>query len=202
MTTLKKIIGKKENDNIKRILSDSWNFKSSIKGPTYISPLDVILMPWLKEIDNKTVIQPLKKEGFTKELEYKATITEITYDSIDKGEIQFSLPSKVIRETLGISQQHQGHYLNETSEVMAFYTEAGGPYRDGQYNVFISKNIINELEKKGYHLFWIVRLLREPAPKTSEKYKGKPSSIRDRTWLYTMNESSGEKWLLTEYLHL
>lgn len=171
-------------EDILRSLVDSWDFHAGVSSSTYISPADVIWMPWLKEVYSNKHLEYYDSEGHLREFSYSAANVEVTYDSVTEGGEEYvKVPSGLIREVLGIDHLKGINYEDKEGKVQALHTSVGNVYRDGQDLLLARASVLERLRESGYVLFWIVRLLRKPTVRTWEKYNEKFNVERDKTWI-------------------
>ncbi len=147
----------------------------------YISPMEVCWYDWKKEHDSETL--------YGKNVFYK-NIAKCICEMQGNGEINYEMPSKKIRDIMGIVNGDGYHYYDKNNCEVAYYTEAGECYGDSQHMLLVDENIFcNNVSKLELQPIWIIRVLKEASIKAREKfdfYKDK-----DETYLVWKNN---QRW--------
>ncbi|OMP68695.1 restriction endonuclease [Domibacillus epiphyticus] len=181
---------KSELNKIKKGLEtmDSLDgFYGSIASETYMSPADVIWIPWLQEVYNLNRVDIQDSENGGGFLGIKAGIVSVT-DSTLAGEVSISMPSKDIRQALSITDLLGYKYIDEKNKVKGFYTSTGIPYQDEQKMLFVRREVLDEIIPLGYSIIWGVRLLRKPSARTLEKHRDMALKQIDKYWIVNREE--------------
>lgn len=99
------------------------------------------------------------------------------------GDVYYKLPSRIIREMLGICDGDGYRYYDEEKNLEAIAFEAGEKWHDSQSYLCVDRErLLLQLEHNNYQMFWICRLLREATSKSIEKYPNLHSRS-DKCWL-------------------
>lgn len=162
-------------------------FCGSVASETYISPADVIWIPWLLEVYNLRRVDLQYDENGSEFLEIKAGVISVTDSTLD-GEVNTKMPSKDIRQALSITDLAGYRYIDENNNVKGFCTSAGTPHQNEQKMLFVRKEVLNEIIPLGYSIIWGIRLLRQPSARTLEKHKEMPLKQIDKYWIIDSEE--------------
>lgn len=125
----------------------------------YCNPYDLVWMPWLEERGEKVA----SKEFYSgNNLDLYLTLTKMTQHTVE-GEKFHTIPSKKIRDILGIVDVIENDFRNKDEKTVAFvHNVAGGIYKDRQSLILVDKELlINNLEKEGLTIVWFSTLLKE-----------------------------------------
>ena len=117
------------------------------------------------------------------------------------GEDSYEMPSKIIREILGITEGDGYNYYDYTGKRVAYNTNAGERYGESQYMLLIDgKAFIDKVKEKGFQPVWFVRVLKEPSAKAREKYNFYTSRDetfmvwkRNKQWIYKKIYDASER---------
>jgi hypothetical protein len=131
---------------------------SSPDTDTYSNPTDVVWMKWIEEkYDTQTYYLPTDKE---KKIMHYA-VTSVTKDSVENGEDEIYIPSKIIRDMLGISEMAQHVFLDDYNRIMAINHILSRPNYDKQEMTLVLKGeFLAKLDAEGMEIVWFVNLFR------------------------------------------
>lgn len=155
------LIKEGEFDDLLEVLSDSkgylprediGNFETSPLTHVYANPDDLVWMNWVKE--ESPSMTYLKNEN---EKSLHLTTTQVTSTGVE-GESYSYIPSKRVREMLGIVEIDGIKFLDKEGDVQALSkhlkTNSGG---ESQELLLVDKDeFLNCVRKQGYELIWIV----------------------------------------------
>ncbi len=127
---------------------------------TYSNPSDIVWMDWIEELN--------KLESFDdSEVEHQIlyTLTRITQDTVN-GEKYYQIPSKIVRQLLGIKSFKEPLFQNEEDETVAFIHDVSeGSYEDSQKILLINSNtFFDQINAKDLQVFWWVEVLKKKNP--------------------------------------
>ena len=144
---------KKNCSDIKRwYFNDLDHFESSPKSDTYTSVKDVVWMNWMEEEYSTADIECNEYETFY----LQKTVCKVTENSLDDGERTFKIPSKLLREKIGIVNANEECFYDSNEELKAIYRTTGDTYRDSQEYLIIDKvDFIKFLERNKLKPFWL-----------------------------------------------
>lgn len=127
----------------------------------YISPLEVCWFDWKEEHESEIIYG---KHKFLK------CVTKCTCDIPESGETEYEIPSKKVRELMGIVSGDGHHYYNAKGIEIAKYRDAGEPYGDSQHMLLVNKDVFTEkISEIGLQPVWIIRVLKEISNKARER---------------------------------
>ncbi|MCB2286608.1 ATP-binding protein [Clostridium algidicarnis] len=162
---------------------------------TYMDPVTVNLIDWVEDLSAKHSIE-YKVNGESKYYEVFKTISKVTYKNNNDEELCSFIPSKVIRSLLNISTIDNFNYKDSKNECIMFNSITGNKYGNEQNLLYVKTQNINEvLRKKGYRMFWLVKVLREPSLEARDKYKG---FFYDRYCVWIITDDSFEMYKLCD----
>ncbi len=127
----------------------------------YISPLEVSWFNWKEEHDSEL--------AYGSSILYK-NVAKCTCDIQEKGETEYQLPSKKLRQILGIVSGDGYHYYNDDGIEIASYRDAGERYDDSQHMLLVDKEIfLSKTDELNLQPVWIIRVLKEISNKANER---------------------------------
>lgn len=127
---------------------------SSPDTDTYSNPTDLVWMKWVGEnYDAQAYYLP--PDGEEKHMEY--AVTSVTKNTVGGGEDEIYIPSKVIRDILGISEMAQQLFLDDDGRIMAINQILSRPNYDKQEMTLVPKEeFLTRLEAEGKEIVWFV----------------------------------------------
>jgi hypothetical protein len=177
-----------ENDIINRKdslvydLSNPEELHSSTETQCYITPKEICWMNWKNECYNKIYNLSIDDGDFVHYTIEKA-VEECTANYPEFGDVYYKLPSRIIRELLGICDGDGYKYYNGEKQLEAIRFEAGEKWHDSQSFLCVDREkLFLQLDRLNFKIFWTVRLLRQATSKALEKYP-KLRSRNDKCWL-------------------
>ena len=124
---------------------------------TYSNPSDVVWMKWIGEIEQQEDYY-LPPDGEKKQMLY--TVTSVTKQTVD-GEQEVYIPSKTVRNLMGINEMSNQLFLNEEGNIMAINHILTLPNYDRQEMTLVLKNeFLSRLDACGKEIVWFVDLFR------------------------------------------
>ncbi|MBU2900624.1 hypothetical protein [Maribacter dokdonensis] len=131
---------------------------SSPDTDTYSNPTDVVWMKWIGEnYDTETYYPSTGDEE--KHMQY--SITSVTKRTIEGGEDEIYIPSKAVREILGIIEMSQQLFLDDEGRIMAINHILSRPNYDKQKMTLVpKKEFLAKLAADGKEIVWFVDLYR------------------------------------------
>lgn len=157
-----------ENGVFGQSMAREYEAACAVKCDCYISPVDVVMMPWLQEInyiDEKSTI----KGGQIVHYGMYPTVTKLMHRVIGEGESEYKIPSKIVRQALGITRTSGKIFLDRNGTIVSFVSELGENFDENQDVLFCRGDILDDfLQRENKVIFWIVRLLREADPAMKE----------------------------------
>ncbi|MBN3525068.1 hypothetical protein [Paenibacillus apiarius] len=110
-------------------------------------------------------------------------VEECTANYPEFGDVYYKLPSRIIREMLGICDGDGYKYYNGEKQLKAICFKAGEKWHDSQSYLCVDREkLLLQLDHLNFKIFWTVRLLRQATSKSHEKYP-KLHSRNDKCWL-------------------
>lgn len=163
-------------------LCNPEHLHSSTETQCYITPKEICWMNWKNECYNK-IKEVTIDDGDFVEYSLKMAVEQCTANYPEYGDVYYKLPSRTIRELLGICDGDGYKYYNGEKQLEAFFFEAGEKWYDSQSYLCVDREkLLSQLEHHNFQIFWTVRLLREATSKSLEKYPN--LHIRnDECWL-------------------
>ena len=166
---------------------------SSPDTDTYSNPTDVVWMKWIGENYDSEVYY-LPPDGEEKHMQYAAT--SVTKNTVEGGEDEIYIPSKVVRDMLGISEMSQQLFLDDEGRIMAINHILSRPNYDKQEMTLVpQKEFLAKLEADGKEIIWFVDLYRSKnALNDSIKSENHPMKTRKYIVWYKDGQLSWEKF--------
>ncbi|MEJ5144644.1 ATP-binding protein [Sphingobacterium sp. MYb388] len=113
----------------------------------YISPIDVIWMDWIKEI---------KSSSLDEEIGIRPTTCEVV-TTVDNQETYYLLPSREIRDFLGVKTGNGKVLLANNDEIVGFSSNIGEAYHAQQRMLIVDKSILGaKLKNNCLKMIWSV----------------------------------------------
>lgn len=152
----------KENPDNLHFITHLDGLCSSPQTDTYCNPTDIVWMTWIDEDEKK---QTFYDSNSDTEKELFHALTKIVQNTIE-GENYIMLPSKRVRELVGIYELLGDKLKNQSQRTIAFnYKKSNASYRDNQELVLIDKNILQDsIEKEELEIIWFVELFKQKNP--------------------------------------
>lgn len=166
---------------------------SSPDTDTYSNPTDVVWMKWIGEKnDSETYYLPSDSEE--KLMHY--CVTSVTKNTVANGENETYIPSKIVRNMLGIKEMVQQLFLNDEEQIKAINHSLRLPNYDKQEITLVPKEeFIDKLEDGGKEIVWFVDLYRtKNALNDSIKSDEHPMKSRKYMVWYKNGELQWEKF--------
>ncbi len=166
---------------------------SSPDTDTYSNPTDVVWMKWIGEnYDTQTYYLPSENE---EKVMYYA-VTSVTKNTVENGEDEIYIPSKIVRDMLGITEMAQQLFLNEEGRIMAINQILSRPNYDRQEITLVTKEeFLAKLDEDGKEIVWFVDFYRSKNA-LNESIKGGEHPMKTRKYIvwYENGELHWEKF--------
>lgn len=166
---------------------------SSPNTDIYSNPTDLVWMRWIGEsYDSESYYIP--PNGEEKVMQY--AITNVIKSSVDEGENEIYIPSKVIRDMLGITEMAGQLFLDDQNQVMGINHILSHPNYDKQEITLVPKEkFLAKLDKEGKEIVWFVDLFRSKnALNYAIKSEEHPMKTRKYIVWYEKSELQWEKF--------
>lgn len=145
-------------------VNDPERWCGYLETSCYLSPKEACWFSWKDHYNTEYA------EEFP-DIIVDSTVDCCTYNSPQDQEIQYYLPSPKFRRILGIVDTDGHLYFDNEKNALAEYSCIGERLGDLQEYVLVgSNNILDELQKSGLSLVWIMEELREETSKAKEKH--------------------------------
>jgi len=164
------LVHKKDLNILQRVLKENpdnlhfitYGLCSYPQTDTYCNPTDIVRMPWIDEDEKKQTFYDFNSD--TKKELFHA-LTKIVQNTID-GDNDTMLPSKKVRELVGIYELLGDKLINQSQRTVAFnYKKSDGSFRDNQELILIDKKILQDsIEKEGLEIIWFIELFKQKNP--------------------------------------
>jgi hypothetical protein len=184
-------------DSLVYNLSNPEDLHSSTETQCYITPKEICWMSWKNEYYNKIYNISIDDGDFV-EYTIEKAVEECTANYPEFGDVYYKLPSRIIRELLGICDGDGYKYYNGEKQLEAIWFEAGEKWHDSQSCLCVDReNLLLQLERRNFKIFWTVRLLRQATSKALEKYP-KLHIRNDKCWLVWFEDGELKTQLFSE----
>lgn len=166
---------------------------SSPDTDIYSNPTDVVWMKWIGE-NYASEVYYLPPDGEEKNMQY--TVTSVTKNTVEGGEDEIYIPSKVVRDMLCISEMSQQLFLDDEGRIMAINHILSRPNYDKQeMTLVLKKEFLAKLEADGKEIVWFVNLYRtKNALNDTIKSENHPMKTRKYFVWYKDGQLSWEKF--------
>lgn len=145
-------------------ISNPTDWRGGIQSSCYITPKEVCWFPWKKRYNSSLV------EEFPN-IKIQSAVDYCCYNFQEYGDVYYDIPSAPVRDLLQISNADGYLFYNEEKKVKAEYCITGekwGTYQD--YLIADKEELLNNVEKSGNTLIWIMRESRREDGKSKEKF--------------------------------
>ena len=161
----------------------SYNITTSVRASaSHFTPVDVLWMDWLSEREDIRTLSTAHDRSVSYRI-YPAILQGI-YESAGSKEIYYRLPSKKVRNLLGIAGGDERQHFTKSGLLKGFGSKTGEPWKNPQELVFVRSADLHEaLENHHLKIFWAVNLVREPSPCAREEFPDL-YHIQDRYWVF------------------
>lgn len=166
---------------------------SSPDTDTYSNPTDVVWMKWIGEnYDAEKYYLP--PAGEEKHMQY--AVTRVIKNTVEGGEDEIHIPSKAVRDMLGIIEMAQQLFLDDEDRIMAISHILSRPNYDKQEMTLVPKEeFLAKLEVDGKEIIWFADLYRSKnALNDSIKSEEHPMKTRKYIVWYNDGQLSWEKF--------
>ena len=127
---------------------------SSPDTDTYSNPTDIVWMKWIGE-NYDTQEYYLPPDGEEKLMQY--AVTSVTKNTVKGGEDEMYIPSKIVRDMLGINEMAQQIFLDDDGRIMAINYILSRPNYDKQEMTLVPKEkFLAKLDADGKEIVWFV----------------------------------------------
>lgn len=136
-----------------------------VKCNCYISPRDVVFQNWRREIEPQIALNVVSS-GKLESVCLSKGVCEVTAQSTEHGTRHFTLPSKILRNGLGIVSGDGSQYFDAQDNLVAINTDAGSGFKDSQDNLYVDRQILLKFTNaKNKVPIWLVRFDRKQSTK-------------------------------------
>jgi len=153
---------------------------SSPDTDSYSNPTDVVWMNWIGEINNSATYY-LPQDGEEKVMYY--TVANVTKHTVENGETEIYIPSKIIRDLLGITEMKQQLFFDDTGRIMSINHKLSHPNFDKQEMTLVPKReFLAKINADGKEIVWFVNLYRAKNP-LNERIKSDEHPMKTRKYI-------------------
>lgn len=172
---------KNKKADITKKLNNPCEIYSKTHTSCYLTPKEICLFSWKKEIANKIYTATIHNNKIQK---YEITkAVEECVSNYGDYDIFYYLPSKYVRKLLNITDGDGTKYYNAKKNLKARYYKAGSNFDEHQYVLCADKKqLLEKLDKKNEKMFWIARVLKEPSSASFELHDDFYYK-KDKVWL-------------------
>ena len=138
-------------------LGNSDSYQATADTYVYANPTDITWMDWIEERDNELFI--------TDEVSFFFSRVSVTKNDT-QGEKEVYIPSKKIRDLLGIIEYKNDKFLNGTNTIVGAISEiSDGSFEDKQELLVVNWEMLKKaLDAKGLQLFWFGQFFSRKNP--------------------------------------
>ena len=183
--------------NIKSLLRMGGTYCTVRSQENYISPFDLLWIPWKTEDGNQIDFWTISEE---KPFKYTISpaVVKALYDSEKYGESTYYLPSKKVRNMCNVTYGDNIKFFDKENNIIGFNTSCGEELKDVQYSLFVKRSCLETgLKNNCLKLFWFVKLIREPSPRAwyeLDKFR----YTRERVWLLWREDDETKSLLIKD----
>lgn len=153
---------------------------SSPDTDTYSNPMDIVWMKWIGE-NHDSEVYYLPPDGEEKHMQF--VVTSVTKNTVEDGEDEIYIPSKVVRDLLGICEMSQQLFLDDSGRIMAINHILSHSNYDKQEMILVPKEeFLSKLEAEGKDIVWFVDLYRSKNP-LNDRIKSEKHPMKTRKYI-------------------
>lgn len=156
------------------------SFQVGYSSPaSYLSPVEVLSSPWMKECDEPSGIDMVADAHVAA----KPLSGECVASLIDVGDYYYDFPSGLARTLCGIARTDGCRYYDSEGHVRFEYVDFGTPYRH-EYKALLADRdmLLNKLRDSGKTLVWYATVQRDGTNLARERIPGLDDRA-ERSWL-------------------
>ncbi|MCA9422427.1 MAG: hypothetical protein KC592_15505 [Nitrospira sp.] len=155
-----------DNCFIRDLIAEThFGLTAKVECDCYISPRDVIFQNWKSEIEPQIALNVVSG-GILESICLCKCVCEVTARSTEHGERHFTLPSKILRNGLGIVSGDGTQYFDSQDNIVAINAEAGSGFKDSQDNLYVDhQKLLEFTNAKNKVPIWLVRFDRQQSTK-------------------------------------
>jgi hypothetical protein len=155
-----------DNCFMRELIANAYRgLTTNIECDCYISPRDVIFQNWKREIEPQIALSVVNS-GKLESIFLSKCACDVTARSTEHGERHFTLPSKILRNGLGIVSGDGTQYFDAQDCLIAINTDAGSNFKDSQDNLYVDRQKLLEFTNaKNKVPIWLVRFDRKQSTK-------------------------------------
>ena len=140
-----------------------FDWEGSCSVHCYVTPKEICWMPWKKRYDSGNI------DDFPG-LKIHSAVDECIYNFIGHGDVFYELPSAPIREILNITNTNGYLFYDCNKKVKAASILVGEKWGTRQNYLLVDKSLLQDIDKRGITLLWIMREERQESIKAKERF--------------------------------
>ncbi|WP_166333019.1 hypothetical protein [Sphingobacterium chungjuense] len=145
---------------------------------------DIVWMAWIGEIEEKDEYY-LPPNGEEKEMLY--TVTSVTRHTVD-GEDETYIPSKNVRDLMGISEMSNHIFLDNNGKVIAInHSVRRANYDRQEITVVLKTEFLSNIEENNLEIVWFVDMFRSKNA-LNDKIKSDQHPMKTRKYIVWFEE--------------
>lgn len=177
---------------IQNYFFDNSYFKESVDHDIYITPYEIINMPWRKRYYTKYK-STFISDGIIKFYDLFPTTIDGTYINTRYGDISYTTLSSKFQSVLNNTKYVNNKYYDDFNNIIAEYYRDNNNWDDCHDNLIVDLNSLKKgLKKEKYQVFWMIRIMKMPTFIASEIY----SNINLRTDSYYVVFKEGNDFII------
>ena len=143
---------------------DPTDFEGDPNICCYVSPQELCWFPWIKQCNDFMFDK-------NEDLSLIPTTVKCCANIGEDAETTFYLPSKEIRNILGVVKSDNYLFLDKNNNIKAEYYFVGDKYKTHQEYLFVNKEeLLKNLKESGYEIVWLLKECRQEDMKSKEKF--------------------------------
>lgn len=175
----------KKKEHLIDILTEREELEAYNESEYYITPKEICCTDIIRESDssikNITIFNGIKTR-YTIFKNYSECTCMFT-----GGEESYKMPSKIIRNLIGVTNFRNNNFINNKSEILGTYYKAGDVFKSCTMLLEVDKEkLLSELDNKDMCLVWIFHVMKQPTMKGRERYGVYPR--HDMYWIVWYEE--------------
>ena len=157
---------KERNLFLRKLISETPDeMTTGVECDCYISPRDAVFLSWKKELEPTTSVTVVAN-GRVSSIALHKCVSRVTSTSTEHEERTYHLPSRIVRNGLGITSGDGDVYMDDKEKVLAVTVDSGQAYRNSQDCLYLDRtSFFSFVENTKKVPIWLLRFDRRASTK-------------------------------------
>lgn len=169
---------KERNLFLRKLISETPDgMTTGVECDCYISPRDAVFLSWKKELEPTTSVTVVAN-GRVSSIALHRCVSRVTSTSTEHEERTYHLPSRIVRNGLGITSGDGYVYMDDKEKVLAVNVDSGQAYRNSQDCLYLDRtSFFSFVENTKKVPIWLLRFDRRASVKAFHSIGGIDTEI-------------------------